>query len=346
MKRNNSVEALRFLFICVICLWHFHSYATWISHGYVAVEFFFMLSGFYLYQSYKKHQEIGVLDYTLHKVKKFMPPFLIAFFLLILLDRKQYIYFPETFAPDAILDRYFIHIHELLLCQSIGLTTLTAVNHPLWFLSVLLLAGGMLYSLLRNYPRKSVSLFIPAFVVFGINYMLMTGSHSLEQFGNSAIPGLNFGFVRGFTEMGLGICLAHVYDSKYSKMVQYRQFINVGGVLFLIGYLLMILSVGNYDYLAFVFIPVILICCHVRGGIFKKLLNYRIFSHLGALSMYMYFIHLFVAYLYWIATDFLESISDGIIVGAYLATVIVAAYLLRVVSNLMVSLIKKFLFPV
>lgn len=113
MKRNNSVEALRFFFICVICLWHFHSYATWIKHGYIAVEFFFMLSGFYLYKSYKKHPEVGGLDYTMHRVKKFLPPFLIAYLLLLLLDRKQYIYLPESFTPDAILSRYFIHIHEL-----------------------------------------------------------------------------------------------------------------------------------------------------------------------------------------------------------------------------------------
>ena len=81
----------------------------------------------------------------------------------------------------------------------------------------------------------------------------------------------------------------------------------------------------------------------MRGGIFESLLDYRIFGYLGSLSMYMYFIHLFVAYLYWIAADFLLPINCWVIVGAYLATVIVAASLLRVVSNIIVSFAEKFL---
>ena len=167
MKRNIPIEFFRFLFICVICLWHFSNVATFVKHGYIAVEFFFILSGFYLYKNYRKNPEIETIDYLLSRCKKLLPPFLISFLLLVLLDRKQYIYPPEEISPDSILEKYFSHFHEIFLCQGIGLTDRVAINHPLWFISVLLFSSGLLHSLLRNYGQKAINLTLLYFFHLG-----------------------------------------------------------------------------------------------------------------------------------------------------------------------------------
>ena len=45
--KNNSIEFLRFLFMSILVAWHggFHFFA----HGYLVVEFFFILSGYFIY---------------------------------------------------------------------------------------------------------------------------------------------------------------------------------------------------------------------------------------------------------------------------------------------------------
>ena len=70
-NKNYAIEAFRFIFICIICLWHCRDAAPWLRHGYIAVEFYFVLSGFFIFQSYRRHQNLGVLDFTWRKIKKF-----------------------------------------------------------------------------------------------------------------------------------------------------------------------------------------------------------------------------------------------------------------------------------
>ncbi len=340
MKRNNSIEAFRFLFICVICLWHFNGVATFIKHGYIAVEFFFIVSGFYLYRAYKRHSDIGTLDYTLHKIKKFLTPFVMSFVLLLLLDRKQYIYPPSNITPDAVLSKYFVHSHELFFCQGIGFTDRVAVNHPLWFISILLFSGGILYSLLRNYNQKAISLIIPLLTFLGFNYMLMNGNHSLSPFCSSFIPGLNTGVVRGVSEMGLGILTAYIIERKIDTIIQHIIVINLGGVLSVIGYILMFFANGNYDYLALFFIPIIIICCNLPCSLFQKAMSWWLFGWLGSLSMYMYFIHLFIAYIFWIWLNHF-GIPAFILVVAYLMSLIIAAYMLKISSEKLSSLLSQ-----
>lgn len=72
LHKNIPIEAFRFIFICIICLWHCRELAPWLNHGYLAVEFYFILSGFLIYNSFKRHPQIGVQDYTLRKIKRFL----------------------------------------------------------------------------------------------------------------------------------------------------------------------------------------------------------------------------------------------------------------------------------
>ena len=80
VKKMNSIEAFRFIFMLMICIWHYKS-TEYIAHGYMAVEFFFILSGLLMYFSVSKPNALGVFDYTLRKMKRFAPDclFLMAF---------------------------------------------------------------------------------------------------------------------------------------------------------------------------------------------------------------------------------------------------------------------------
>lgn len=76
-NRLISIEALRFIFMLVIAVWHF-SRINPFTHGYIAVDFFFILSGFLLYGSYVRHK-YDALQYTIAKLKRFYPEYFIVF---------------------------------------------------------------------------------------------------------------------------------------------------------------------------------------------------------------------------------------------------------------------------
>jgi len=70
-----SIEALRFVFMIMICFWHCYGTNGFLNHGYIAVEWFFILSGMLLYHSYLNRNE-GTLTYTLRKYARFAPEYL------------------------------------------------------------------------------------------------------------------------------------------------------------------------------------------------------------------------------------------------------------------------------
>ena len=66
--RNSAIEALRFLSVFQICLWHMSYPVT--AAGFLGVEFFFILAGIFLYKN-AKVESPGVVKYSLHKLSKF-----------------------------------------------------------------------------------------------------------------------------------------------------------------------------------------------------------------------------------------------------------------------------------
>ncbi len=331
-QKNNAIETMRFFFTCIICLWHFRSIATFIHNGYIGVEFFFILSGFFLYISYISHPDLGTIDFTLNKIKRFYPPLLISIFLLILLDRKQYLYISD-FSPDGILNKYFTHVHEVFFCQGLGLTEIYDINGPIWFISILLLAGAFLYSLLRNYNHFAISIIIPAISFWGISYLLQNGTHS---FANSThIPGFYSRCVRGVSEMGIGILLAYVLNRKEFLFRKYKKFIGLSAAISLLGIVLIVSANGNYDYLLLFFIPLILSSCIIKDSLLQKVFYHNFWRRFGDISMYMYFIHYFVASVFFIIIGRYNLHFEKYVLltaSVYICAVMLAASILRFVS--------------
>lgn len=69
-NRNVAIDAMRFFFMCILCPFHCPAVNPF-PNGYIAVEFFFILAGFFIYQSYRKHSDVGTVDFTWKKIKRF-----------------------------------------------------------------------------------------------------------------------------------------------------------------------------------------------------------------------------------------------------------------------------------
>lgn len=84
MKRDNRIELYRFIFACIIMVFHAHNVNNGQGHpiplGHVFVEFFFFLTGYFTYQNIKKGVSENKIDisvypfqYTWKKIMKFYP---------------------------------------------------------------------------------------------------------------------------------------------------------------------------------------------------------------------------------------------------------------------------------
>lgn len=333
-KRQGGIEALRFFFICIICLWHCSPLSPWLHNGYIAVEFFFVLSGAMMYKSYSKHPEVGVLEYTLRRVQKFVIPFWVSIFLLMCIDRKQYFYISD-FTPDGIISKYFIHLHELFFCQHLNLVDKPVINYPLWFLSVLIFGGSFLYSLLKNYGTKATSLFIPLICLFGFPLYLHHSQYNVAF--------IDSWMLRGIAEMGLGVLTAKFCIAKDEALTANSKAVNVVSVVAIFVFILMMLAKQRYDYLLIFIVPLVLLPNLAGCSCLDRIFRHRIWNVLGGLSMYMYFIHLLIASLYFIFcnTSIIRSFPVYLLSIAYLMIVIVSAFALKYFSNILYRKLSK-----
>ena len=309
--------------MCVICLWHCHPLSPWLHNGYIAVEFYFMVSGFLIYRPFLRHPDVGVLDFTWKKVRRFAIPFWISILLLMAIDRKQYILL-SSFSPDGIIETWFAHLHEFFFCQCMGLTDRIAINHPLWFLSVLIFGGAVLYSILRNCPRSATSLVIPLICIIGFPIYLNYGKPQYETV-------LHPWCVRGVAEMALGIMTAVFMNRKSRWINRHRMLLNIVSCVSLLVFILMLFAEKGYDYLLPFLIPVFLLAAFTRSSWLEIIFRQTIWHKLNEISMYMYFIHLLIASLFFIFsnTSFIASIPTPILTVAYLFIVFLSAEGLR-----------------
>lgn len=334
-NRNASIDAMRFIFILFLCPVHCPAVSPF-PNGYIAVEFFFVLAGFFIYQSYKKHSDIGTIDFTLKKLKRFLWPLVISFVLLVLLDRKGYIY-PHELSPDGILSQYFIRIPEFMFCQGLQLIDVGHyINVTLWFISILLIGGAILFSLLKSFGHKTISVILPLAVLLGITYLRSFGNCGLIW--RPQLPGSPFdcNLIRGIIEMGIGIILAYVYEIKKESFDRYNTLVNVLGLIGLAGMFLIVCAKRNYDTLSLFLIPMIIVACMQPETIYSKLFKNKVWSWLGGLSMYIYFIHSFVSAVYYIFVSRISVMNDlplSVSLIGYLVVCTFAGVVLKIVCE-------------
>lgn len=197
--------------------------------------------------------------------------------------------------------------------------------------------GGILYSILKNFGHRAIAVVIPAFVIMGITYLSSFGNCGLVWRPTTGVALVDCGLVRGIAEMGLGILLGYVMMQRKHSLCNHIAGINTLGVLGFVGLLLIALARQNYDVLSLFLIPMVILACEHPKSLFGKLLKSKIWNQLGQLSMYMYFIHLFVAASFYIVdsrvSNALTALPAGILFVFYLILCLLGAMGLRLVTE-------------
>lgn len=184
---NYSIEFWRWFITCGICMLHFE--VTYFPDGsqplfkcgYLGVEFFFILSGFFLMKHMEEHPEESAFIYTKKRLLKFYPELVVAWFLLI-----ANLAYANKWGIQEIWKEFISHIWEYLLLNAIGITW-NVLNGPTWYLSALIIVGYFIYWLIKWNKKVFLEFIAPLLVILVYSYYAYLGGGvrlSFDMAGN------------------------------------------------------------------------------------------------------------------------------------------------------------------
>lgn len=277
--KKHSIEALRFIFMLVIAVWHFGRINPF-THGYIAVDFYFILSGYLLYNSYNRHK-YDALQYTLAKLKRFYPEYFIIF--VVAFFMKLNILLRDSDTASVLMNS----MSEGLLLHGVGIFD-GSINPASWYVSVLLVGGGILYSTLYCNKKASLSFIFPILVLFSYTYLLGFNG-SLEQFANDGF--VSQCLLRGMAGMALGTILA-AFKDRYTMVLEKKsRWLDVACLLAVIIVCVVLFSAMHYDRFALLAFSILVISCFVPSTLINRVFKSGVWMKLGGITFEMLLVH-------------------------------------------------------
>ena len=284
MNRNYTLDVLKLVFAYIVAFFHV---GTTISPGpTVAVQIFFILSGFFLAQKfYRSDPDYTAWNYTLDHVKGLYPHYLfshLVFFLYLL--ARAVLYFLRSPSADGaweILRSCYNQIPDLLFLQS-SYTFHDSINYPLWQISALLIAGYFVFALLRYNEKLSRQILFPGAVLMLLS-LLQSGVDLWANFGPIYLP-----LLRAFGPMCIGVLTFYFSTTRYwADLQRHGTLLNLCALLGLAG----IFVFGDHANIFQISMPVVILSCWMEDSWLNFLQNRRCFRYCGKFSYAVYLNH-------------------------------------------------------
>lgn len=205
-QKNNSMVVWRIVLTYLIAGLHFDDkYKIAASFGflngtYICVDFFFVISGYLLYEGFLRNptRYASGLHYLWARIKRLLPYYWGSYALLIL-------WYIGTRGIHETLYTLSYCYFELFALQCMGLNEgWIYMNNSTWYISVMLLAGFIIYHCLLKWKDNFVDFVMPILIIIFYSYIYRYngGIHvAMETEGFY----LNLGLMRGMAAMCLGI---------------------------------------------------------------------------------------------------------------------------------------------
>lgn len=292
-KHNGIISIWKFLFSLMIVIFHGAIFKN--SHGiklfnlgYIAVEFFFIVSGYLLAKKALNNtndtKEIGkeTLNYIVKKIKGFLPYVLISITL--------YIIIINIYTKVSLFDNINVIYNYSLLTMS-GIKV-RLFNGPIWYISAMLISMTILYPVLRKYKYNYVYIICPLIVIIGLGWMN-------NQYGTVKTPmefvGIFYkGLIRGFIELNLGI-ITYVISERIKSL----SFTNFGKLLLTVvqlgclasPFVISTFCTQKYDFLSITFMAIGITLAFTEKSLDYNICNNKLFFYLERLSLSLYMFH-------------------------------------------------------
>ncbi|MBR4586062.1 MAG: acyltransferase [Bacteroidales bacterium] len=276
-NRIFAVDWMKGVMITIIVLHHFFCVPGF-NHTYLPVDFFFFISGYFLMNGFSS-KRTSAFQYTAKRISKFYPAVLVCFILSCIIFHSRL----DFSSLDAFVRTVGAFSFLLTLTNGLVTTLPFPVMDVTWFLSILVIAGFLIYALLDYDPKLACTIVFPLVIIFG--YTLIFSQDASIQSGGIRF-GFNLNLVRGFCDMSFGALICQYY-SKYKESVDRKSTLfNMLFILATVLFGLIMVTKECHDLLSVVLLPFITLGLvmekswinsllgHIRGGLFSVIGRY------------------------------------------------------------------------
>lgn len=291
---KNDIYLWRIVFTYLICIFHFLCLVPIHFGWYIAVEFFFMVSGYLLYKDYTENKYTSAWSYTKHRLVSLYPYYICSFFIMFIAQSIR-----ENFSIGRMISTLLHSIWEILLLQGAGLDRgWDYVNAILWYLSIVIIAGYIIFYLLRYEWYRE--LIVPLSVILIYAYFYRTGGGTTDRVMKVSGFFMNEALLRGLAGMNLGIICyrfrEHI-ENKYKRYTCFKMIEILGGIVVIVASALR--GYTQYDFLYIVILFFVVSFAFLPStDAYKNGRGNRIILYFSRLSYVLYLNHvLFTGYI-------------------------------------------------
>lgn len=351
-KKIGKIEIYRFYICVTIIIGHLFnnlsiddykvSVLTINNKFSLGVEFFLIISGFFIATSAFKSKATNLskqtIIYTVKRIRSFFSEHFISslFTLLIFLIYKK----PSSLYSFAqIIIRF---IPTLLLFTRWGFNEI--IMDIEWYLSCLIICGGVLYFLILKYKHSFSRIAAPFLAL-----ILMCSYFPIENSYHSATIFVFNGFIHGnvvrsFSGMMIGVFIYEIvsYVQRQNINHKYKLFLSlIEIILLLICFYIKNQTNKKYELLYIMLLSISLIIILSNISLTNKYFNNPICMHLGKLSLSMYLVQYASIY---ITNMLYEYIKNGILAALICVVLcIIFAEIINILSKKIIFVFDKVL---
>lgn len=364
IQRFKNIEFLRFLLASFILLFHLFNaksylfgyfpensfYAFMKQHigivGDHCVDFFFVISGFFLIFGFKK--EISLLDFFKKKIARLYPVLVLMLLFCIGLSLLKIIKMD-----------FYSTILEMLFVSNIGLTLKHGNISGSWFVSALVFVSCFYFYLYKNFDKKISDLITFLITIFCYAYLIhWTGGRIAGHIVSNDYV-FNSGLMRAFAGMGFGVMISNYYNSyvqNLSDCIQTFKTKIIWSILeiSLFGYFINVMLFNKITFKNDIFLIIvfsfIFFLFLLEKGLVTKILDNNLSLFLGRYAFSLYMVHLPIIrlvnrYLWQNNLDFIKTHPIFQVVMVFCICFALAILIYHFVEKPCAKLLSKKLFP-
>ena len=352
-RRNYQLDFLRCIFTFFTVLQHscvigtYGINATWVNAGNFAVEFFFMISGYFMAASwektannYKNDNLINTINFMKHKISSIIFPYIVGFLVAMIVVPIPKI-ISKSVSVNDLIENVIRHIPEFFGIFGSGFTIYNINgNSASWYISCMLLSMLILYPILCRFKKRFLYIACP---VIGI-LLLAYRCNQFEHFGTwtewTILP-VSTGLIRGIG----GICFGgFIYI--LGQHLRFISFTKAGHIilamaeiccwLVIFASIIFLKSFRTHYGIEVLMIPVTAVTLSGQSAL-SKLFNGKWWGILGKSMIYIYMAH-------WPIVLFMK---EGYCTQNYWINTLILfilSIILAFVESLVCKLIKELLF--
>lgn len=305
---NGTIEFYRYIFTVVVCLMHLY-YNFWglgdlFGGGYISVDFFFVLSGYFLPAACVKHQTAA--KYTFMRYVGMFFYVISASLLGVLLASNGHLEDIPSLLVSALPDMLCLQMSGIFYLKSLGV---------MWYISAMVIAGFFISNLYyyNGSKKKFIGLIGPAIVLIGYA-LIFHSTGNLDSVGQEGFI-LPLGLIRALAGMSLGVIVSQLSIEIKGWKNDVLQMFSFGALFTLVYFQ----HHTRFDFLALILVPILILTMqnpNTKINSITDKIGRMLSKRLGrqfTLSMYIYSTLIYA---------FMGIIIDFVSIGRFLSAII------------------------